>query len=550
MFKIKRIKPLEDLLFESELIKFGDQFIGINQDYQNSGGQNTNDTNSNKDIWNRLDYLFDQFLDKGIVDLEKDLAQPIYEREFGSEYGKRLSSAYLKYCKDEITRISTQINKELMNDYIDTEKLKSLGINRIQIAARIEILEKIYLAFKSINDAGIVNRATEILNEISNIKSEMSEQYMSSIKTVGQTISKPISIINDFDATDIDKEQNATTILFNINGLTTLLPFYPEETRNGVNQAKNRIENIIEDQIGHEKTEAIRQSILANGEELVVLKRIINLKYMHFSKEDEIYQEIDRIKIAINKLHASHKGTIASKPVVIEYLNKLLAEEADSLLKRARDKNISIKEINGIHYDFNSRLILHQVIDLPVTGKQMADASWLMKFRKRMAAILSLIPVGSKEMTAAGQAWANFGRQTHNLYAKVLNTSGKFIGKMIGGRSGELKGDAITRLLIPTTSVLDKEPNTVNIPNRLPITEEGGAMGPDGGSTPGGSGYQLPGQLGTAGPIKPATDSTIGSGDKFSESWKDAKKRRKKKKNNNINENAMSLMNFATFIAK
>jgi hypothetical protein len=126
--------------------------------------------------------------------------------------------------------------------------------------------------------------------------------------------------------------------------------------------------------------------------------------------------------------------------------------------------------------------------------------------------------------TPAGEAFAGFGEQVHKIYALTLNKSAKVIGKTLKGREGEMKADALSRLFIPGTEVLNKD---------TAVKEEGGA--PAGGVAPGVS-PQVPGSIGGMGPIKAPTATSFGSGDNFNPT-----KTKKKKKHSMI-------LGFADFV--
>ena len=524
--KVKRLQQFDDLLLEADIIRFGDQFADINQNFKaGSSEDNQEGQTPNSEIWNRFDALIDMLLDKGIIDLAQELKKPIYEKEFGSKRGEQITTAYLEYCKNRLSSLSKQINEELSKEEKDNTKIEQLIITRVQIAARIESLERIYSAFKLINDKILNDIADDIVNKISDIKKEVTNQYTETLVSVGKVIQPEIIVMTGSNASDSDKEESAETIISALNSLDRILPFYPRETQDSAKHAKARVESTIEKEIGKEKFETIKQYILDSDEEAKILRRILNLKHMNFSNEDEIFREVSNIKISINGLEGNKRGRPLSKPEVIEYLKKVLDEESAIVLNRARSKTITLKESKGIHYDFKTSLTLHKVVDLPVTGKQIADASWLMKFRKRFTAILGLLPAGEQPMTAAGQAFADFGQQTHNLYARTLNSAGKFIGRLFKGREGEMKGDAITRLFIPDTQVIDKP--------FIPIKEDGGAPG---------VAMQVPGSIGSMGPIHAPTPTEFGSGDNFNP------EKKKKKKKKSIFEERMSIMDFANFL--
>ena len=147
-----------------------------------------------------------------------------------------------------------------------------------------------------------------------------------------------------------------------------------------------------------------------------------------------------------------------------------------------------------------------------------------MKFRKASQDLMGLIfGDGGHPDTEARRAFAATGKHLHAIYAKSLNGLGKVIGKAIGGREGEMKADAYTRMFILDTSVVDQ-------PKTKQVSEDGGVSAP-------GVAIQTPGSIGSMGPITPPTPTSLGSGDNFGP--KINKKKTKK---------SSSILGFADFI--
>jgi hypothetical protein len=532
--KIRNFQHINDLLFEANLIRIGDEFNGLSQEYNDDKGTSVS-TASNVEVWNKLDSLLDSLLAKGIIDLDADLAKPIYEKEFGSARGKQITEAYLVYCKNRISKIRDEIRTELLKDEADSDKVSELTQATLGIAARIEALDKIYTAFKSLQQVELSKLADDVNQKIVDLKQTLSDAYTEPIAAVGDSVKPQIVHLENANTSEAERIKSAKSIMDKLNSLNQLIVFYPIEAQEGAKQAKAKVEQTIKSFIGDDRFSEFQQEILSNDHEASILRRILDLKYMNFTNEEEIYKEVDGIKISMNSL-VNPKGKIRSKPEVIAYLEKQLAEVTDEILTRARDKSITLDKATGIHYDCNTKLKLHEITDLPVTGKQLADSSIIMKFRKKFTEILNLlIPSRALPMTAAGQAFSNFGEQTHKAYAVTLNSAAKLIGRTIGGRTGELKADAYSRMLIPGTSVLDKKP-TSQIPIATKITEDGGAPG---------VAMQTGASISGMGPIEAPTRTSFGSGDNFIGS---VKKKRKLKKRRSVYEDQVQVLNFSSFI--
>jgi PKD repeat protein len=141
-------------------------------------------------------------------------------------------------------------------------------------------------------------------------------------------------------------------------------------------------------------------------------------------------------------------------------------------------------------------------------GDGQNDIMKIMKFRKAAIAIIGQVFTSQTELTKAGEAFSKTGKWIHDIYAKTLNRSAKFIGKAVKGREGEMKADAFTRMFIPNTSVVDE-------PKSKQVAED--AVSP-------GVSAQVPGSIGSMGPIVPPTATSIGSGDNFGPKIKNRKK--------------------------
>lgn len=541
MFKVKPFQHIKDLLLEADMIIFDDQVDNISMQYDptQKSSDSTNGQDPNFESYDKFDILIDGLLDRGIIDLNTDLNSPIFERVFTSERGKQLVTAYLDYCAERITKLKVEYSQEANSEVPNKNSLESIMIVQITIAARIEALDKIYAALKKLQQPEAEHAANEVNQKIVELKQILVSAYSEPISEAGAKIKSEINNMEN-GKTNEEKLNSAKIVLDQFDTLKKVIELYPSEAKQGYQQARNIATQTIKNQVGAENLEQIEQEILSNDHEATVLRRILDLRYMNFTSEDEIYKQADGIKISINGLR-NPKGKPRSKPEVIAYLEKQLAEVSNELLKKARDKSISIDQAKGIHYNFEVKLKLHEMVDLPVTAKQMADAHIVMKLRKRLAAIINLFVMGgSLPVTAASQAFGEFGAATHKMYAVALNSSAKLIGRIIGGKEGQLKADAFSRLLIPIPDVLDKQqggyhgnPELHPVP-KIQLNEEGSP----------GVAMQTPDSISGAGPIVAPTRTSYGSGDRFSSH----KKKKKKFKPKKLNEDCPKVLDFSSFV--
>lgn len=529
MFSIRKIQPLEQLLLESDLIKFGSEVASaINSEIDKDTQLGQTGSNSS---WNKIDNVIDALLEKGIIDIAQDLKKPIFEKELGTEFSKEKIKQYLSYCQKRNSEIIGQIKSLVELEQIDNLQLQELTVAQIKISSRIQVLEKVYAALRLTNRQEIIKIANSVLQQIESLKLEFAKSYSEVIETFATKVKQNIAQVEDPKAGNAEKTNSAENVIITFDSIDEISQIYPPEIKAGLDQARDRAEQTIKKEIGEDAFNELKQQTLSNKQEAAILRRIVSMKYVHFTKEEEVYKEADQIKQQINGLLGSNRSVYkhhsASSQEVVDYLTSELTKATNEILIKIKDKSLSLDKTKGIHYNFSTKLRLHELTDLPVTGKQIADASLIMKLRKAISSVLGAIPGADLEMTQAGRAWADFGQYTHNTYAKVLNSSAKFVGRLFGKRQGEIRADAISRLFIPGTSVLDKKKSG-------PVLFE--EVGPSPGSA-----IQTPGTISGMGAIKAPTPTEFGSGDKFSPE-------KKKKKKRNVYEEKLEILDFANFI--
>ena len=523
---VKRLKQMEDLINEANIIRYGDEFAKISSEV----GEETGD--SENPVWTKIDYLLDELIRKGVVDLEKEASANMYSTAFTSEKGKAIAKAYIEYCKKRIIEFKDEIQKELEKQDPDSTKIDELMKYMIILGARVETLQQIYQAFSRTDST-----VEDVETSINSAKDDLSKAYENPIRVVSNKVKADLLHVRDGDTQREGKEESVRNVLTQFAILEEATKDYPPEVKEGVKQARQQAEQTIKSAIGEQRFNELAEEVLTNRHEADILRRILAMKYTDFKSEEEIYRTVDSIKISINGLEAQGKNKPRSKPEVIEFLNKQLDEAAEEALRKAREKSISVDKATGIRYDFNVRLKLHEAVDLPVTGKQIADATWVMKARKGLMAFLNTFVLGTLPASAASDAWGNLGAAIHKAYALTLNKTASIIGKAVGGRRGEMKADAISRLFIPDTGVLDKKPYGSGVTSiSTKVNEEGGAPG---------MAIQQPGSIGGMGPIHAPTQTQTGSGDNFN-----SEKKKKKKKVKSVFEEQVKVLSFASFIAE
>jgi hypothetical protein len=482
--KVKRFQQLEALILEAQAVNLSNQFDVVLTDFT---------TNTSGPNYQKFDVLIDSILDEQIANQQE------FIKKFGEDQAANLINGYLGYCDNRLKAVTQKIITEYSSSNPDSEEIIKNQEALIVINSRIDKLTKIYEDLRTrIQNSQIIPGITQKIQAVTNT---VTESWKSVIDGIGSTVKKAQADMANA-VTDEEKQRFAKLTISKFNTLIILSKALPAQYQQGINSANDESNRNIKQVTGMDPNE-LSQTIKQTGE---IVKRIAKLEITNWKTVDELESECKQIESQINSL----AGTKA-EPNIEEY-TALLNTEANIIRKKLADKSLSVDKTKGIHFDFNIKLRLYEKTDLPVTGQQIADNSKIMKFRKGLASFISFFGVGAvKPMSPAEQAFADLGKAIHDTYAKVLNTSAKFIGKALGGKEGQLKADAVSRLFIPGPSVLDQKK----------VAEELGA-----GSAPGLS-VQVPGSIGSMGPITPPTATTLGSGDNFSPKKKKSKSKSK-----------------------
>lgn len=485
--KIKRFQHIEDLLAESAKI-VDDQSKSATADW--------------------IDDLLDRMVGAGIEDIRSSLAKP-ENRVFLDKEGLSAIEGYLQYCESKSNEYSNLLKQELAASPQSMEMISALQAKLAQLSERIIKIEEIYTDLNASQPDEAYENA---LQQAERVKLTVQNNYINQYAEVAEKIKTQISEINR-ERDPETKKKLAEDFLGQIEVLRQVIAVYPEDYKETIEQsAIEPATEIVKKEVGEQTFSEIQTNSNLNKEETDIVRRILDLQNINFESEAQIKKEVSNIRIKINSLreHTNVKRK-ASSEETIAYLENMLLDAEEWLLKKASEKSINLSSMKGIHFDFNKKLKLYEVTDLPVTGKQIADESVIMKLRKGLTNILSFLFPGEVQLTPAGQAFANLGSMVHNIYATVLNNSAKTIGKVLKGREGEIKGDAISRMFIPNTGYLDAKEKAVNENSASP-----------------GLAAQVPGSIGGMGPIVPPTPTSLGSGDNFNASKK--KKSTKKKR--------------------
>jgi hypothetical protein len=470
IFKVKKLSKFEDLLLEADIIRIGNEVDDFSK-YSEKEKQ---------DAFDKIDNMIDDIIDKNIDDYLKN---PNFINAFTAEQVMESMRAYLDYSKTRIAVVKDQVARLISADVYSSDEVRLLNADVAKIQARIEVLDKIYREAK-------LERANSLISSISEIQADIREFYMNPVKMKSAEIKQSIQVIKTSTDKSV-KYKEAEKIYTDFEEITEIAEEYPNEVKTGVNQAKEQVEEEIKSEFTEEELEEIRGRKTTNIFFTKIVKDILEFEQLYASEAEikETARLLRNVRIANNdNIDADSKM----------YLTAWVDQIEATLLKKAQDKSLRLELNKGIHYDFNIALPLFKTVMLPVTGKQIADNTFIAKAKQKFIDITKVIfgdDAGPR--TELGQSMYNLGAAFSRIYSVALNRTAKMIGKAVSGREGEIKADAVSRMFMPTTEYLDKVDK---------VAEEAAAPG---------MAMQVPGSIGSMGPITPPTQTTLGSGDNF-----------------------------------
>ena len=470
--KVTRLAKYEDLLLEADIIRVGNDLSQI------SGGDGSE--KEKQDAFDKIEKWLDDLIDG---DIEKYLNNENFITAFTAPNVINAVKAYLEYSKIRIQNAKASLELALKSIVPDPEYIKALNLDVAKIANRIDALNLIYLRAK---DA----KVSDIMDSIDSVKGDVSSFYYSPILVKGESIKQNLALIKK--STDETQKINTSALVIqDAEIIEEITEEYPEEVKTGVADAKQKVEDELKSEIGEDQFEEIRNGRKNNIFFTKIVKDILEYEQLYGTEAEitETARLLRNVRIQQNEnLDADSKA----------YLTSWVTQVEKDLLKKAQDKSIKLDMNKGIHYDFNVKLPLFQTVQLPVTGKQIADANFLARAKKKAVDLLGAI-FSTSGQSQGFYAAERIGKGFSTIYSIGLNKLAKTIGKAIKGREGEMKADAISRLMMPTTDYLDAYQSKK--------TNEEAAMP--------GAGMNVPGSIGSMGPITPPTPTSLGSGDDF-----------------------------------
>lgn len=501
--RVKRLQPIQSLILEADLIQIGDQMNSL----VNRAKETAEEGRGEEDTIELLNRLLDSLFLMEEDDLNSKLGDPIFENFFGNPTGRRVLENYFQYLSDRISEFRRRLEEELAKPVINEVEVQRISQQILTFVRRIHVLEKIYefLIKKSGSDY-----TNEIYERIKRAQNNIADAFALKVKVPAERAKRAYYKFEQAQ-TEEEKMEAAKEVFSTVHTAEVITEEMSDELTDGIKEADREYSKRIDDELGSGTSDEIKSGLYINKNTASIIRRIFQFQYTNWTNEADIIREANALKVSIN-------GFPDVSEEAKEYLSRMVDGIRESLIKAAKSKEFETSKYKGIHYDFNKKLPLYERTSLPVTGKQIADESKIMRFRRASQALMGLLfGAGEGPETEAGRAFARTGKHLHDLYAKTLNAVGKTIGKTAKGREGEMKADAFTRLFILDTSVLDQ-------PKSRSVTEDGTAAGVAPGVTP-----QVPGSIGSMGPIVPPTATSLGSGDKFVSMGSSTQKKKKKK---------------------
>lgn len=470
IFKVKRLAKFEELLLEADIIKIG-----------NDVDQAANMSDKDKqDAFDKVDYLLDDLIDK---DIQQYLDNPNFINAFTADTIINTMREYLAYSKQRIADNKVKVGNLLRSKTFNADEIRRVNADTAKIQDRIDVLDQIYRTAK-------IERANSLISTISEIRADINNFYMHPIEVKSEEVKQSLQIIKSNEQKPA-KYKAAEEVYIDFEEIKEVTEDYPEEIKAGVEKAEADAEEELKSEFTEEELEEIRNRKIANIFFTKIVKDILEFEQL-YAQEAEIKETarlLRNVRIANNdNLDADSKAYLSA------WVDQIEAE----LLRKAQDKSLRLEMNKGIHYNFNVKLPLFKTVMLPVTGKQIADNTFIAKAKKKFTEVMSIIFGDSSEPdTKMGAASREFGKRISTIYSVALNRTAKAIGRAVKGREGEIKADAISRMFMPTTEYLDAVDK---------VAEE--AVAP-------GVALQVPGSIGSMGPITPPTQTTLGSGDDF-----------------------------------
>lgn len=512
MLKFKHIHILEQLILESDLIIIGNEVSDIiNMSKQN--GQR------DEDIMKKVDEFLAKLIENDVLNKAKTdpkVLQQLSQTFLNKEWIEILNK-YIDFIS-QILKVETDVLNKMIEDDEDVE----LQLQRIRAyKGRLAI---VWEAYQTIEESNWTDEVTDLLEKIKiaftnqkrteselttdlivNAKEKMNNTKEDSDnfkKTVDDTV-KIAYIISDFSNKDEDKkkpepdiqdaewEDITSKIEDNVNDFTTWTNDFNKRTQGAAERMTKR--DVI-----------IRTAIeeLRNWTDLNTLEsQFVKVRIMIMTDERGEIDPITKRRIALVVLDDS-----AKKQYMVEAIDAYL--EAKARLGKYKNE-LDLKRYKGVSYSPSINLPLFERTKVPITSKQMLDASkinYLLKIGTYLGTILADVEHLGDEQKNLGKHIARFRQATLPIIGRTISRT----AKMAGGKESQLKAEKWTRFLFTSKeSGLDAPQSKIK-----GATKVGSGTVKEDATAPG-LAFQTPDSIGSMGsPVAP-TQNSVGSGDNF-----------------------------------
>jgi hypothetical protein len=496
--KVRKLQSIEKLILETDLIQIGDEANDILNKAKADDTSGAGSTGDNNEDLNRL---LDMLFNLGEDELTGKLDDPALSKIFSDPKMQKTLEGYFAYLQERIKVFREELMKALNEVPVNEAKVGQITDKITKFVCRVRVIELIYQNKASKKKSGEQDFSEEINKKVSEINDELYNLYSLMVIIPADKTKQSYAKFQGAQNQE-EKEEAAKEVFSNLEAAEILAAEMPEEVSAGIEDATDTYTSQISSELGNDVTADIKAGVYVNKNVASLIRRIFEFQHTNWTNENDILMEANKLRTSVN-------GFPDVSTEAKEYLLRLIDQIQVSLIERSKNKQFDTKKYKGIHYDFNKKLPLYERTSLPVNGKQIADETKLMKFRKAAQSLMDLIFGGEKTGGVTAQAFERTGKWAHAIYAKTLNGAAKVIGKAVKGREGEMKADAFSRLFIFDTSVVD-EPKTKQ------VSEDGVAPGVS---------PQVPGSIGGMGAITPPTETSFGSGDNFGIQKKGKKKK-------------------------
>lgn len=421
--KVKRLQAIQSLILEADIIQIGGQMDNLVDKDKKSGSE---DGKKNEDTNEMLNRLLDSLFALGEDDLNSKLDDPAFDKYFGNPKMKEVLDSYFTYLTERVAEFRKNLEEALSKKEINEVEIEEISRKIFTFVARIHVLEKIYVKLDS---KGTTDFSGEIYEKIKKVQDDLAEAFSLKIKLPAKRAMQAYANFEQAETEEAQKEA-ASEVFDAIHTAEIITDDMSDELTSGIQAADKEYETKIDSKLGAGTSADLKSGLFINKNTASIIRRIFQFQYTNWTNEADIIREANALKVSIN-------GFPDVSDEAKEYLARMVEGIQKSLIEKAKSKEFETKKYKGIHYDFNKKLPLYERTALPVTGKQIADDTKIMKFRKASQALMGLIfGEDTTGNDAAGQAFARTGKHLHTLYAKTLNTTAKAVGKAVKGREG------------------------------------------------------------------------------------------------------------------